>query len=201
MFALFALKGQKCRIHIDEVCTRRHLRPIFRGRPPARGAPRRRLPGRVPTRKKRLDNGSRMNRVAGGGAGRGHLAGLGMDEARSRPGRGWLVQQLSGEWFGLRPGRVLTINDLGEGLPLDELAWPWPADPGREQQRSRQPSPAGATANAGHAVKPYFPQEVPCKPSKANSPGCPPGRSPANPTSPARRSPTRWPLLCSPAGS
>ena len=105
MFALFALKGQKCRIHIDEVCTRRHLRPIFRGRPPARGAPRRRLPGRVPTRKKRLDNGSRMNRVAGGGAGRGHLAGLGMDEARSRPGRGWLVQQLSGEWFGLRPGR------------------------------------------------------------------------------------------------
>ena len=33
--------------------------------------------------------------------------------------------------------------------------------PGREQQRSRQPSPAGATANAGHAVKPYFPQEVP----------------------------------------
>ena len=29
------------------------------------------------------------------------------------------------------PGRVLTINDLGEGLPLDEAAWPWPADPGR----------------------------------------------------------------------
>ena len=86
MFALFALKGQKCRIHIDEVCTRRHLRPIFRGRTAAWDAPRRRLPGRVPTRKKRLANGPRMSRAAGKSAGRVHLAGLGRDDVRSRPG-------------------------------------------------------------------------------------------------------------------
>ena len=30
----------------------------------------------------------------------------------TRPGRGWLVQQLRGGWFGLCPGRVVTINNL-----------------------------------------------------------------------------------------
>ena len=43
-----------------------------------------------------------------------------------RPVGSWLVLEV---WAA--PGRVLTINDLGEGLPLDEAAWPWPADPGR----------------------------------------------------------------------
>ena len=62
-------------------CTGRHLRPIFRG-------------GRWP-----------VTQPAGGWPGRVHLAGLGMDEARSRPGRGWLFQQLRGGWEGLRPGR------------------------------------------------------------------------------------------------
>ena len=67
-------------------CTRRHLGPIFRGRRAAWDAARRRRPGRVRTRKKRLDNGPRLNPPSvGQRPGRVHLAGLGMDEAR--PGR------------------------------------------------------------------------------------------------------------------
>ena len=158
-------------VHILAICTRRLLRLVFWGWLAARDAPRRRRPGRVPTRKKRLANGPRMSRAARKSAGRVHLAGLGMDEARpgqppmfpgrgtpppflhppspglsgypagarltgsaierravwamsrpehapfplfplrylvhltTRPGRGWLVQQLSGDWFGLCPGR------------------------------------------------------------------------------------------------
>jgi hypothetical protein len=33
----------------------------------------------------------------------------------------WLVAEA---W--LQDGRVEAINDLGEGLPLDDTAWPWP---------------------------------------------------------------------------
>jgi hypothetical protein len=33
----------------------------------------------------------------------------------------WLVAEA---W--LQHGRVEAINDLGEGLPLDDTAWPWP---------------------------------------------------------------------------
>ena len=35
----------------------------------------------------------------------------------------WLAAEV---W--LRDGQVETINDLGEGVPLEEQAWPWPDD-------------------------------------------------------------------------
>ena len=38
-----------------------------------------------------------------------------------RPLGYWLVAEA---W--LQDGRVEAINDLGEGLPLDDTAWPWP---------------------------------------------------------------------------
>jgi hypothetical protein len=38
-----------------------------------------------------------------------------------RPLGYWLVAEA---W--LQNGRVEAINDLGEGLPLDDTAWPWP---------------------------------------------------------------------------
>ena len=73
-------------VHILVVCTRRLLRLVFLGWLAARDAPRRRRPGRVPTHKTRLANGPRMSRAARKSAGRVHLAGLGMDDVRSRPG-------------------------------------------------------------------------------------------------------------------
>jgi hypothetical protein len=39
----------------------------------------------------------------------------------ARPLGYWLVAEA---W--LQDGRVEAINDLGEGLPLDDTAWPWP---------------------------------------------------------------------------
>jgi hypothetical protein len=41
----------------------------------------------------------------------------------ARPVGYWLVVEV---W--LEDGRVTTINNLGEGLPLDNPAWPWPED-------------------------------------------------------------------------
>ena len=34
----------------------------------------------------------------------------------------WLIAEI---W--VREGKILNINDLGEGLPLDNAEWPWPA--------------------------------------------------------------------------
>jgi hypothetical protein len=35
----------------------------------------------------------------------------------------WLVAEV---W--LQNGTILGVNDLGEGLPLDNVEWPWPED-------------------------------------------------------------------------
>jgi hypothetical protein len=35
----------------------------------------------------------------------------------------WLVAEV---W--ISDGQILSINDLGEGLPLDDAEWPWPAE-------------------------------------------------------------------------
>ena len=40
-----------------------------------------------------------------------------------RPLAYWLAVEV---W--LRDGQVEAINDLGEGVPLEEQAWPWPDD-------------------------------------------------------------------------
>lgn len=44
-----------------------------------------------------------------------------VDYAVRREGQ-WLVAEV---WA--KDGAILNINDLGEGLPLDDTAWPWPA--------------------------------------------------------------------------
>jgi hypothetical protein len=44
-----------------------------------------------------------------------------VDYAVRREGQ-WLVAEV---WAA--DGAILNINDLGEGLPLDNAAWPWPA--------------------------------------------------------------------------
>jgi hypothetical protein len=31
----------------------------------------------------------------------------------------------------LNDGDVETVNNLGEGLPLEDMAWPWPEDGGK----------------------------------------------------------------------
>ena len=41
----------------------------------------------------------------------------------ARPLAHWLAVEV---W--LSGGQVETINDLGEGVPLEEQAWPWPDD-------------------------------------------------------------------------
>jgi hypothetical protein len=41
----------------------------------------------------------------------------------ARPVGYWLVVEV---W--LEDGRVTTVNNLGEGLPLDNSVWPWPED-------------------------------------------------------------------------
>ncbi len=40
-----------------------------------------------------------------------------------RPVGHWLVAEV---W--VSDGRILEINDIGEGLPLDNAEWPWPVD-------------------------------------------------------------------------
>jgi hypothetical protein len=45
-------------------------------------------------------------------------------DVAARPVGYWLVAEV---WLDER-GRVETINNLGEGLPLDNAAWPWPED-------------------------------------------------------------------------
>lgn len=40
-----------------------------------------------------------------------------------RPVDHWSVAEV---W--VSDGRILAINDIGEGLPLDNAEWPWPAD-------------------------------------------------------------------------
>ena len=40
-----------------------------------------------------------------------------------RPVGRWLVAEV---W--MADGRILGINDIGEGLPLDNAEWPWPTD-------------------------------------------------------------------------
>jgi hypothetical protein len=46
-----------------------------------------------------------------------------VDIAARQVGR-WLVAEV---WLDER-GRVETINNLGEGLPLENPEWPWPED-------------------------------------------------------------------------
>jgi hypothetical protein len=46
-----------------------------------------------------------------------------VDIAARQVGR-WLVAEV---WLDAR-GRVETINNLGEGLPLENSEWPWPED-------------------------------------------------------------------------
>ncbi|MGW8317701.1 MAG: hypothetical protein ACWGPS_00540 [Candidatus Promineifilaceae bacterium] len=36
----------------------------------------------------------------------------------------WLVAEV---WV-TDNGRILSVNDLGEGIPLDEAEWPWPTE-------------------------------------------------------------------------
>jgi len=40
-----------------------------------------------------------------------------------RPVDHWSVAEV---W--VSDGRILAINDIGEGLPLDNAEWPWPTD-------------------------------------------------------------------------
>ena len=40
-----------------------------------------------------------------------------------RPVGLWLVAEV---W--VSDGRILAINDIGEGLPLNNAEWPWPSD-------------------------------------------------------------------------
>jgi hypothetical protein len=41
----------------------------------------------------------------------------------ARPVGYWLLVEV---W--LAAGRVVAVNDLGEGLPLNGVEWPWPED-------------------------------------------------------------------------